>query len=79
MDLSTNSEISPVIIIEIEPLNVSDELKKASEFEVDIWNNCITNEFPISEIENIDNKNVILHIGSPHQGSTIKTKIVVGE
>ena len=76
MDLSTNSEISPVIIIEIEPLNVSDELKKASEFEVDIWNNCITNEFPISEIENIDNKNVILHIGSPHQGYTIETKML---
>ena len=79
MDSSTNFGIQPSYIIEIEPLNVSHDLGKESGFEVDIWNWCITNQFPISTIDKIDSENVILNIGSPHQGYTIQTKMKDGE
>ena len=79
MDLSTNSGIQSSYIIEIQPLNESHELEKKSGFEVDIWNWCLTNQFPISTIEKLDSENVILKIGSPHQGYTIQTKMRDGK
>ena len=79
MDSSTNSGIQSSYIIEIEPLNVSHDLEKESGFEVDIWSWSITNQFPISTIDKIDSENVILNIGSPHQGYTIQTKIRNGK
>ena len=79
MDLSTNSGIQSSYIIEIQPLNESRELEKKSGFEVDIWNWCLTNQFPISTIEKLDSENVILKIGSPHQGYTIQTKMRDGK
>ena len=79
MDLSTNSGIQSSYIIEVEPLNESHELVKESVLEVDIWNWCITNQFPIGTIEKIDSENVILNIGSPHQGYTIETKMRDGK
>ena len=79
MDLSTNSGIQSSYIIEIQPLNESHELEKKSGFEVDIWNWCLTNQFPISTIEKTDSENVILKIGSPHQGYTIQTKMRDGK
>ena len=79
MELSTDSGIQSSCIIEIKPLEVSHDLGKESGFEVDIWNWCITNQFPISTINKIDNENVILNIGSPHQGYTIQTKMKDGK
>ena len=79
MDLSTNSGIQSSYIIEIQPLNESREMEKKSGFEVDIWNWCLTNQFPISTIEKLDSENVILKIGSPHQGYTIQTKMRDGK
>ena len=79
MDLSTNSGIQSSYIIEIRPLNESREMEKKSGFEVDIWNWCLTNQFPISTIEKLDSENVILKIGSPHQGYTIQTKMRDGK
>ena len=79
MDLSTNSGIQSSYIIEVGPLNESHELVMESGSEVDIWNWCITNQFPISTIEKIDSENVILNIGSPHQGYTIQTKMRDGK
>ena len=79
MDSSTNFGIQPSYIIEVEPLNVSLDLEKESGFEVDIWSWSITNQFPISTIEKTDSENVILNIGSPHQGYTIQTKMKDGK
>ena len=79
MDLSTNSGIQSDYIIEIQPLNESHEAGKNSGFDVDIWNWCIANQFPISTIEKTDSENVILKIGSPHQGYTIQTKMRDGK
>ena len=79
MDFSTNSGIQKSCIIEVEPLYESHELERESGFEVDIWNWCISNQFPISTIEKIDSENVILSIGSPHQGFTIQTKMKDGK
>ena len=79
MDLSTDSGTQSSYNIEIAPLNESHELGKESVLEVDIWNKCITDQFPISTIENSDSENVILNIGSPHQGFTIETKMRDGK
>ena len=54
---------------------MSHGMGKESGFEVDIWNWCITNQFPICTINKIDSENVILNICSPHQGYTIQTKM----
>ena len=79
MDFSTDSGIQSSYNIEIAPLNESHELGKESVLEVDIWNKCITNQFPISTIDNSDSENVILNIGSPHQGYAIQTKMRDGK
>ena len=79
MDLSTNSGIQSSYIIEIKPLNDSHELEQNSGFDIDIWNWCLTNQFPISTLEKIDSQKVILNIGAPHQGYTIQTKMNDGK
>ena len=43
-----------------------------------MWNHCITNEFPISEVIRKGNE-VILNIGSPHKGFVIESVMKDGK
>ena len=44
----------------------------SNEENTDIWNNCISSEFPIINVD-MNEYEAICQIGSPHQGYTLKT------
>ena len=59
-------------VIEMIPLSCNTVLNDIEENGLEMWNHCITNEFPISEVIRKGNE-VILNIGSPHNGFVIES------
>ena len=59
-------------VIEMVPLSCNTVLNDIEENGLEMWNHCITNEFPISEVIRKGNE-VILNIGSPHNGFVIES------
>ena len=58
---TTHDNNTPIISVTID----------SNEENTDIWNNCISSEFPIINM-NMDKGQAICLIGSPHQGYTLK-------
>ena len=65
--------------LEIEPLRHSNDIIQHNQVDVEMWNYCISNQFPISIVEKSDGQNVILMTGHPHQGYTIQTQMRDGK
>ena len=65
--------------LEIEPFRYSNDIIQHNQVDVEIWNYCISNQFPISIIEKSDGQNVILITGYPHQGYIIQTQMRDGK
>lgn len=74
MDLSSFQQVDAVEVVDVAPLNYSGNIGGNAQFDIDTWNWCITSQFPISRVEK-DNNTVVLHIGSPHQSYTIRTRM----
>ena len=60
------------------PLSCNIVLNDIEENGLEMWNHCITNEFPISEVIRKGNE-VILNIGSPHKGFVIESAMKDGK
>ena len=65
-------------VVETTPLLCNTVLNDIEETGVGMWNHCITNEFPISEVIRKGNE-VILNIGSPHNGFIIESIMKKGK
>ena len=74
MDISSFQQVDAVEVVDVAPLNYSGNIGGNAQFDIDTWNWCITSQFPISRVEK-DNNTVVLHIGSPHQSYTIRTRM----
>ena len=73
-----NMEIS-MIEVNVSPLDQSGVTYKNDDNGSEIWNWCISNQFPISEIISKSENMVILSTGEPHQGYTIHTQMKDGK
>ena len=65
-------------VVEMVPLSCNIVLNDIEENGLEMWNHCITNEFPISEVIRKGNE-VILNIGSPHNGFVIESVMKDGK
>ena len=65
--------------LEIEPLHHSDDIIQHNQVDVEMWNYCISNQFPITSIEKSDGQKVIMMTGHPHQGYIIQTQMKDGK
>ena len=65
-------------VVEMIPLSCNTVLNDIEETGLEMWNHCITNEFPISEVIRKGNE-VILNIGSPHNGFIIESVMNEGK
>ena len=65
--------------LEVEPLINSYDIIQSGQDDVEMWNYCISNLFPISSVENCMGQNVILMTGYPHQGYRIETQMIEGK
>ena len=65
--------------VNVSPLIQSGVTYKNDDNESEIWNWCISNQFPISEIISKSENMVILSTGDPHQGYTIHTQMKDGK
>ena len=69
-----NIEIA-MLEVNVSPLDQSDSTYRNDDNGSEIWNWCISNQFPISEIISKSENMVILSTGEPHQGYTIHTQM----
>ena len=67
------------ITIEIEPFHDSNDIIQHNQVDVEMWNYCLSNQFPISSVEKSDGQKVILVTGHPHQGYIIQTQMRDGK
>ena len=65
-------------VVEMVPLSCNTVLNDIEETGFEMWNHCITNEFPICEVIRKGNE-VILNIGSPHNGFVIESVMKDGK
>ena len=73
-----NIEIS-MLEVNVSPLDQSGVTYRNDDNGSEIWNWCISNQFPISEIISKSENMVILSTGDPHQGYTIHTQMKDGK
>ena len=73
-----NIEIA-MLEVNVSPLIQSDSTYRNDDNGSEIWNWCISNQFPISEIISKSGNMVILSTGEPHQGYTIHTQMKDGK
>ena len=73
-----NTEVS-MLEVNVSPLDQSGVTYKNVDNGSEIWNWCISNQFPISEIISKSENMVILSTGDPHQGYTIHTQMKDGK
>ena len=73
-----NIEIA-MLEVNVSPLDQSDSTYRNDDNGSEIWNWCISNQFPISEIISKSENMVILSTGDPHQGYTIHTQMKDGK
>ena len=73
-----NTEVS-MLEVNVSPLIQSDSTYKNDDNGSEIWNWCISNQFPMSEIISKSGNMVILSTGEPHQGYTIHTQMKDGK
>ena len=73
-----NIEIA-MLEVNVSPLIQSDSTYRNDDNGSEIWNWCISNQFPISEIISKSENMVILSTGEPHQGYTIHTQMKDGK
>ena len=78
MDGKENGIIVSNRVVEMIPLSCNTVLNDIEENGLEMWNHCITNEFPISEVIRKGNE-VILNIGSPHKGFVIESVMNEGK
>ena len=67
-------EFKGVIVVNISGSEENKETVERSSFETDIWNHCISSEFPIIGMDTED-EIATCEIGQPHFGFTMKTMI----
>ena len=65
-------------VVEMAPLSCNIVSNDIEENGLEMWNHCITNEFPICEVIRKGNE-VILNIGSPHNGFVIESAMNEGK
>ena len=78
MNGNENDIIVSKRVVEMIPLSCNIVLNDIEENGLEMWNHCITNEFPISEVIRKGNE-VILNIGSPHNGFVIESAMKDGK
>ena len=78
MNENENGIIVSKRVVEMIPLSCNIVLNDIEENGIEMWNHCITNEFPISEVIRKGNE-VILNIGSPHKGFVIESAMKDGK
>ena len=67
-------EFKGVIVVNISGSEENKETVERSSFETDIWNHCISSEFPIMRMD-IEDGIATCEIGQPHFGFTMKAMI----
>ena len=78
MNENENGIIVSNQVVEMVPLSYNTVLNDIEENGLEMWNHCITNEFPICEVIRKGNE-VILNIGSPHKGFVIESVMNEGK
>lgn len=74
----SNIEMS-MLEVNVSPLDQSGVTYRDVDNGPEIWNWCISNQFPISEIVSKSGNIVVLSTGDPHQGYTIHTEVKNGK